>query len=522
MYKPNLLILTPDQYRADYIGSYGHPTIGTEHLDRLSAEGVRFDRCYCAAPLCGPSRVSFATSTRLSEHNRRNYWSTIDYSVPNIVRTLKGEGYRAGMFGKNHLFHYDQLREAWDELHEICLGNYDDHHNYKLAYSSFELEGDHPYNITGQLSDEAIDFIDRQKEDEPFLCWVNWQDPHPAYTCPEPYASMFDPDDMVLPDNWNCDYSTKPRKLKNWQINSLAHECSEQEAREAMAMYMGQCRYVDDQVGKMVEYLEDSGKLDNTMIVFLGDHGELLCDHGTFHKLPLFYECLSRTPVIIRYPNGMVKPFTFDGLVEQVDLAPTILDGLGVAVPQSMVGESFHDAICRGDGSGRESVLVEAGLQIPTAKGPVPGINQRAPHVPNSFGPGAMVCTKRYKLSMYYDDKHELYDLETDPYEMVNLYGNAEYADVQAKMMELFVRRTLGVGVRPDGEWRGEGVDVRRNPVECREPKWNAPEMHKRPRLKKNGEGNVEIHEVSSVKAYNKALKAKGVVIQKFDDLAGI
>ena len=426
------------------------------------------------------------------------------------------------MFGKNHLFHYDQLREAWDELHEICLGNYDDHHNYKRSYSAFELEENHPYNITGQLSDEAIDFIGRQKDDEPFFCWVNWQDPHPAFTCPEPYASMFDPDDMELPPNWKPDYSTKPRKLENWQINSLAHKCTEKEAREAIAMYMGQCRYVDDQVGKLVKYLEDSGKLDNTMVVFLGDHGELLGDHGVFHKLPLFYECLSRIPAIIRYPKGMAKPFAFDGLVEQVDLAPTILEGLGVEIPQSMVGESFHEAIVCGDGSGRESALVEAGLQLPTAKGPVPGVNQRAPHIPNSYGPGAMVCDRQYKLSMYCDDKHELYDLQNDPHEMVNLYGNAEYADVQAKMMEIFVKRTLSVGVRPDGAWRGEGVDVRRNPIECREPKWSAPEMYKRSGQSKTDDKCVEIREVSSVKAYNKALKAKGVVIEEFDEMAGV
>ncbi len=476
----NLLILTPDQYRADYVGSYGHKTIGTKNIDRLANEGVRFDKCYCPAPLCGPSRISFATSMRFSEHQRRNYWSCIDYHVPNIVSTLKDSGFRTGMFGKNHLFLYEQLTEAWDELHEICLGNYDDHPQYTRSYSAFELDKDHRYNITGLLADEAADFIERNPADKPFLCWVNWQDPHPAFIAPEPYASMFDPDDMELPANWTKKTEGKPRKLENWRINSLAHECSEEEARKAMAMYMGQCRYVDDSVGRLIKCLEDTGQLENTVIIFLSDHGELLGDFGVFHKIPVFYESLTRTPVIIRYPKGMVKPFVFEGLAEQVDLAPTLLDAVGVKVPQSMVGKSWHEAMLAGDGTGRESALVEAGLQVPTPDGPVPGANQRAPHVPNSFGPGAMVTDGRYKLSMYSDDQHELYDLETDPHEMTNLYGVSGNEAVQYRMMELLIRRRLDAGVRPDGEWTGPGVDVRRNPPESREPAWEAPEFYKR------------------------------------------
>jgi len=476
-----LLILTPDQYRADYLGCYGHRTIGTTNIDRLAKEGVRFDRCYCAAPLCGPSRISFATSMRFSEHQRRNYWSCIDYNVPNLVSAIRDNGYRAGMFGKNHLFLYDQLSEAWDELHEICLGNYDEHPEYEHSYSAFELAKDHPYNTTALLADEAIDFIKRCEDENSFLCWVNWQDPHPAFTCPEPYASMFKPEDIELPASWTKESPRKPRKLNNWRINSRAHQCSSIEAKKAIAMYMGQCRYVDDQVGRIMTALEQTSKLDDTIVVFTSDHGELLGDFGVFHKLPVFYECLTRLPVIVRYPKGMVEPFCFGGLVEQVDLAPTILEALGIRIPQSMVGRSWHKAICRGDGQGRTSVLVEAGLQIPTNEGPVPGANCREPAAPNSFGPGAMVSDGRYKLSMYSDDSHELYDLKTDPHETKNLYEQDEFKEVQARMTELLVRRTLSVGVRPDGIWAGPGIDVRRNPPEGRDEKWRAAEMTKKP-----------------------------------------
>ena len=109
MERYNLIVITPDQLRADYLGCYGHKTIGTKHIDALAERGVQFENMYCAAPLCGPSRCSFATSTYFSEHNHRNYWSTISPTVPNLVTSLKKAGYRTGMFGKNHLFTYSEL-----------------------------------------------------------------------------------------------------------------------------------------------------------------------------------------------------------------------------------------------------------------------------------------------------------------------------------------------------------------------------------------------------------------------------
>lgn len=481
MQRLNLVILVPDQYRADYLGCYGHPGIGTRHIDRWASQSVRFDRCYCASPLCGPSRISFATSLRAGEHGRRNYWSCVDYRVPNLVRSLNETGYRSGMFGKNHLFLYDQLDAVWDEVHEICLGNYDNHPGAQRSYSAFPLENDHPYNITAQLADEAIDFMRRSPSDTPFLCWVNWQDPHPAFTCPEPYASMFDPADVALPRSWCRASPDKPRRLNNWRINSRAHECTEAEARRAIATYMGQCRYVDDQVGRIVDYLQACGRLEDTLVVFLGDHGEFLGDFGVFHKLPLFYECLTRTPVIMRYPQGRVKPFVFEGMVEYVDLAPTILEALDLPIPQSMVGRSLHEQLLQGDGTGRDTILVEAGLQFPTRAGPVPGASHRAPVPPNSYGPGAMVSDGRFKLSMYSDDRHELYDLKNDPHEEHNLYGRAEAHAVQLRLMETIMQRTLGAGVRPDGNWNADCVDMRYNPPESRERQWQKDEFFKGP-----------------------------------------
>lgn len=470
--KYNLLIITPDQMRADYLGCYGHPGIGTTHLDQLAKEGVRFENCYCAAPLCGPSRISFATSTYFSEHNHRDYGATISPDVPNLVTSLKRCGYRTGMFGKNHLFTYDRLPELWDELDEICLGNCDNHEKYEHSFSAFELEKDHPYHITERLTEETIAFM--EKQDGPFLAWVNYQDPHPAYACPKPYCDMFDPQDVHLAPSYDK-YCREEEPVRNeiWRVHSEMALCTEEDMKKATAIYMGQVRYVDDMVGRLMENLKVSGKDKNTVILFFSDHGELLGDHGMTHKIPVFYECLSRIPVILRHPEKIGAGMAFGGLVEEVDLVPTLLEFLNIPIPPTMVGSSWKDAIEHGNDTGKDSALCEAGIAAVPLKEPTPGMNLKAPFAPTSYGCGAMLRSGDYKLSVYAEDRGELYCLSRDPYEMHNLYEREEYAKIRMELTEKLLKRVLSVKVRNIGEdewnYKEYPVDVRRNPLEVLE-----------------------------------------------------
>lgn len=468
----NLLIITPDQMRADYMGCYGHPAIGTRHLDALAKEGIRFDSCYCAAPLCGPSRISFATSTYFSEHNHRNYGATVSPDVPNLVSALKRKGYRTGMFGKNHLFTYERLPELWDELDEICLGNCDDHEKYVHAFSSFTMEEDHPYHITGRLTDETVDFIRRQES--PFIAWVNYQDPHPAFACPKPYDTLFKPEDVVLDRSYyDYDKSREPVRCQVWREHSRMDLCTEEDMKKAAAAYMGQIRYVDDMMGRLMETLKETGHDKDTIVLFFSDHGELLGNHGMTHKIPVFYECLSRIPVIIRHPEGVGAGMTFEGLAEEVDLAPTILEFMGIAAPPTMVGISWAKSIeCgyTGRDAGRETALCEAGIAVPTLKTPVEGLELKAPFAPTSYGCGSMLRKGDYKLSIYADDCCELYDLSRDPGEIHNLYGMAEYSAVQQEMTLELLKRVMSVKVRDTGKMEWDyaeyPVDVREEPLE--------------------------------------------------------
>jgi arylsulfatase A-like enzyme len=466
----NLVIITPDQLRADYLGSYGHKTIGTKYIDNLAKDGVQFENMYCAAPLCGPSRCSFATSTYVSEHNHRNYWSTISPKVPNLVTSLKKKGYRTGMFGKNHLFTYSELPKLWDSLDEICLGNYDGHPEYKHSFSSFTLDKEHPFNITYRLTSQAIDFVEENKNQK-FLLWINYQDPHPAFCCPPPYDTMFNPADIELSEAVKgYDKNNQPIKNEVFRKHSQMELCTDEDLRKAIATYMGQIRYVDDNVGRLLKALEEKGQTKKTVILFFADHGELLGDYGMTHKNPTFYDCLSKIPAILVHPDGRWKETSFTGLTEEVDLVPTLLEILGVDIPPTMIGKSWVDGLNTKDYTGKETIICEAGGGCPTYQQPIEGMTMTAPFAPTSFGPGAMIRKGNHKLSIYTDDRCELYDLERDPFELHNLYEDKEYQDIKNELTLLLLKRTMGVKVRDigslDWDYPQYPYDVRFEPLE--------------------------------------------------------
>ena len=475
----NILILTPDQLRADFLGCYGHPFSRSPNIDSLAKKGVRLTRAYCASPACGPSRISFATSTYVSEHGYRDYAATCSPDIPNLVTSLRRAGYRAGMFGKNHLFHRQRLPELWDEIDLVELGNYDGHHEYKEAFSSFTLDASHPFNATGRLAEGAVDFIERaSRSNQPFLTWVNFQDPHPAFCCPSPYDTMFDPQRMPLPRTWGQRRENEPYRNQVFRDHTRMDQCDEATMRRATAIYLGQIAYVDDAVGRIIERLESLDLMRRTIILFFSDHGELLGDFSLTHKLPAFYECLTRIPVVVRHPLEHWGGRTFNGLTEAVDLVPTLLEMVGVPVPPTMVGRSLLKELETGSDIGRDSILVEAGGGGPTVKESIPGLHLKAPFLPTNLGPGAMIRYEDWKLSVYFDDCTELYHLGDDPLEQCNLAGEPGCQHILSMMMQRLTKRLLGVKVRDIGqvEWPKGSWDVRFNPLETQD-QWRKTEL---------------------------------------------
>jgi arylsulfatase A-like enzyme len=366
---------------------------------------------------------------------------------PNALSCLGEAGYVRALYGKDHIVRQDGIGVLYDEGEDICLGNMDEHPEYEYSWSSGVLDSKYPGNLTARLTDNGIRFMDRQKDSgKPFFLTLNYQDPHPYFTCPEPYYSMFDSKQMQLPRSfYNTDYRTKPTKLQMWRSHSLSDKADEDAIKRAMATYCGQIRYVDDQVGRVLDYLEENDLIETTIVVFWSDHGELIGDYGVTHKLPIFYDSLVRVPLIVHDPSGTIPSDAGDELVELMDIFATILNICDVEQPAG----SRAVPLPRPSGKERQDVFCEGGLYLRPVERADERLKLKAPHEPTQFGPGAMIRTKEWKLCAYAQDTWELYDLIQDPAEENNLIDDPAHATIRAEMQTRLIERLMCQGASP-------------------------------------------------------------------------
>lgn len=445
---PNIVIINPDQMRWDYTTHAGHPFIDTANMNRLAAMGTTFTQAYTACPMCGPSRAAFVTGRYPAEHGVRDYGGTMDPAQANALTSLGAAGYHRALFGKDHIVPMDAIGVLYDEGEDICIGNMDIHPAYRYSWSSGPLEADSPWNLTERLTTAALDCIARRGQtDTPFFVTINYQDPHPYFTCPEPYASLFTPDQFALPENFRRNPAPgEPKRLSIWREHSQSLAATEDDFRRAMAMYCGQIRYVDDQVGRVLDTLERLALLDNTLVFFWSDHGELLGDFGVTHKLPAFYESLVHVPALLWDPTGRLPRGRCSHPVECMDLMATILDICGVPQPTG----SHAWSLLRDEYAPRVDIYAEGGVyrQPPTA--PIPGLHLKAPSAPTQFGPGAMLRTDEWKLVLYAHDQGELYQVTQDPHECHNRYDDPACAEIRQQLQTRMIQRQLCLGQAPE------------------------------------------------------------------------
>lgn len=168
--------------------------------------------------MCGPSRTSFVTGQYPCEHGVRDYHGTMPHDYPNALAVLRNSGYRVALHGKDHIVEPDAIGILYDEGEDICLGNSDGHPDYAHSWSSGPLEKGSEWDITERLTTAGIEFMERQVQaEQPFFLTLNFQDPHPYFTCPEPYASLFDPEQFELPPNFRREaLPREPRRLSIW------------------------------------------------------------------------------------------------------------------------------------------------------------------------------------------------------------------------------------------------------------------------------------------------------------------
>lgn len=443
--RPNVLWICTDQQRWDTIASLGNEHIRTPQIDRLVKSGTAFTKAFCQSPICTPSRSSFLTGMYASAvHgccNGNDGWAE---AAPLVTKLLADSGYTCGLAGKLHLagchgrveprpeddgyseFYWSHShRDMWPEGH---------------AYSDWVKERGGElgtmYRENGNMSpelhqtkfcvDKAIEFIGRKSE-QPWLMSVNIFDPHLPFDPPTEYRDRYDSELMPNPLFRESDLETQ-RALKEVDFQSAALRPEEFQAKDKIAAYYAMIEQIDDNVGRLLDFLETSGQRENTLVIFMSDHGEMLGDHGLISKGCRFYEGLVRVPLIFSWPGVVKAGKRVDALVELTDVAPTLLDYAGLSVPDRMTGRSLRAALEGGElVEEREFVRCEY----------YSALSLLAPGREDWSGSyGTMIRTGRYKLVVYHGvNLGELYDLEEDPGEFDNLWNVSEHAGLRFELM---------------------------------------------------------------------------------------
>ncbi|MCC6342205.1 MAG: sulfatase-like hydrolase/transferase [Bryobacterales bacterium] len=447
---PNVLLFCTDQQRFDTIHSLGNPHIRTPHLDRLVREGTAFTAAHCQTPICTPSRASFMTgcyASTLHVNRNGNEFFPPRHTPKLMSRILKNAGYDCGLVGKFHLssgatrieprvddgfrlFEWSHAPRAdWPVEQQAYLRWLRAHGaEWKTAYRARQFP-DRPaeYNagIAAKLheatwcAETAMGWLKNGLK-APWFIHVNTYAPHPPFDPPPEFLERMDPSSMPLP-LWGPDEMKTQQPFSRVDFQSKPRDPSTYPSRYMKAAYYAQIEFVDHQLGRILEALEQTGQRDNTLIIFMSDHGETMGDHGYNHTGCRFHEGLVRVPLIFSWPGGIKKGIRSGALVELTDVLPTLLETLGLPVPSYVHGKSLHGILTGGTDPGRHREFVRAEyhdvLDLP------------------DHTHANMLRNERYKLVCYHGHPSgELYDLEKDPDEFHNLWNDPNHKALRLEL----------------------------------------------------------------------------------------
>jgi arylsulfatase A-like enzyme len=449
--RPNILFIFSDDHAAHAISAYGSKVNTTPHMDRLAKEGMRFDRCFVTNSICTPSRAVVLTG-KYSHKNGVPVFNRFDGSQATAPKHLQAAGYRTGMVGKWHLgsdptgFNYWEILPGQGAYHNPVLYTAKGQKTYTGSYAS------------DVVTDLTIQFIKDSPKEKPWFVFCGHKAPHRAWD-PHPRYAAFKDKVIPEPETLRDDYATRtdalrenaqtvakhltrndlklapPPDLKGPQRQQWLHaepdevevngrkltgdELLKWKYQRYMQDYLACVQSVDDGVGRLLEFLEQSGQAQNTLVIYSSDQGFFLGDHGMYDKR-FMYEHSLRMPLLVRWP-AVIKPGSVqNGMAINADFAPTFLDAAGIPVPPEMQGRSL----------------------VPLFKGTVPdnwrtSMYYRYYHDPGHHNTAAHlgVRTETHKLIHYWrKDQWEMFDLRSDPNELNNLYSAPAQADTVAKL----------------------------------------------------------------------------------------
>ena len=494
--RPNILLITSDQQHYSTVGAINE-RIRTPSLDRLCAEGTRFTRAYCPNPTCTPTRASIITGMYPSQHGAWSLGTKLFEDVPTVGEALQHAGYATSLIGKAHFQplrsepgmesiecqptlrdldfwrgfhgpwygfeHVETARMHADESHagghyaiwmeDSGLANWRDYFQpwppRKGGGSQTEY-WDHEgrswalpeeYHYTRWTADRTIAQIERAAAgDRPFFLWSSFHDPHPPYLVPEPWASMYDPREMVPGRLDPEEHAGNPLHFRMTQEKAPdfrgrffedqgihgghSHLHDVEELKKDMACYYGMVSFMDREIGRILDRLDALGLAGETLVVFTTDHGHFLGQHGLIAKCIHHYEDLLKLPFLVRWPGRVACGGVSDAIQNLVDLAPTFVSAAGCEVPGIMTG--VDQTPTWGGGEAVRTWSVTENRHTKTR------LHMRS------------YVNRRYKITVYrlWDDG-ELFDLQEDPDERRNLWSEAGAAEIKSNMLHEFMQATL-------------------------------------------------------------------------------
>ena len=454
--QPNVVIIMTDQQRADLSGREGYALDTTPFLDNLARQGTWFDRAYTCMPACVPARVSMLTGRYPSATRVRTNHNTEDATFgTDLFRLMHDSGYATSLCGKNHSHLNSKRTDHWfgighqgggegrseqEEEFDAFLKSL--HMHMHREPTPFPVECQVPYRAVSR----AQGWI-RSLRGKPFFLWLSFPEPHSPYQVCEPYYSMFPPES--LPPTLT-DASALETKGFNFQWCmkgfTTAFPDLPRDLPRARSIYMGMLRMIDDQVRRFVSFLDEEGISDDTIIVFLADHGDFVGEYGLMRKGPELPEALTRIPFQFTGPGIAASAQPHPAHVSIVDLMPTLCEAIGVDLPDGVQGRSLWPLLTGQDYPEEEfaSAYAEQGFGglhygedeplDPAEDGTVPGVSFDCLNSWTQSGQMRMLRKGDWKLVFDMQGHGQLYNLHEDPMEIKDLYGSTE---VSAKQMEL-------------------------------------------------------------------------------------
>lgn len=482
--QPNIIFIMSDDHAANAISAYDGrlaDTFRTPNIDRLATEGMRLDSMFAANSICTPSRATIMTGQYSHVNEVKTLGDDIDRDRDNLAKRLQTAGYQTAMVGKWHLhtepsgFDYYNVLPGQGRYHNPKLkeigDKWQDHARGGKVYEGY---------VTDVVTDIALEWLGERKENKPFFLMLHHKAPHGLWEPAKRHETLFE--DVMIPEPDSLynrgkhgpgedviidgkkgqqfgssvsrrmegrglvtrmlkkDWPTGPLELDSYDWNEVTSAAYQKYLKE----YLRTLVAVDENVGRVLDYLDKNGLTDDTIVIYTSDQGMLLGEHDYYDKRWIYEESI-QMPFLVRFPKNIPAGTTRDDLLTNADIAPTLLEFAGADVPDTMQGESFKTGLLdTATETGHEAIYYRYWLHM-------------AHHfVPAHYG----IRTDTHKLAFFYglpldatgsmpaptQPYFELYDLANDPLEMNNVYGLEDYAGIQAELKTqlLELKKELG------------------------------------------------------------------------------